>query len=486
MGSHIGMSSQSDLSLPGVLKLLEDLEKLYNDHESADYLFYVGKDESPVYAHKLILAARCKSFQNLKHGEICLIPGSTVSPSPSPGAPSPIKLPHYNSDMFKHVMRYIYTGKIKLNDCEVFEIILIATELGLYDLKRFFEDHITSTLSVHNVCTIYSSAREMQERLPGTKCSEDFIDICLRFIGDNATECIHTSSFLNLSRDSLKQLLQSDHFALEEEDVWRAILAWAKHRAGVTQPTAHWSEEEKSRVRAQLSGVIDHVRLLLIDSKVFAEEVEPTGAVPLEMSLKRYRAAALPDKFKENSAQPRVTFRFFNGTKILSDEACMYQRVLNQWYGNVKANWRMIYSASQHGFSAETFHNHCDGKAPTYVIIQSNEGNICGGYSDVPWGQTGKYVSSNKAFLFSLTNNTSGSTPQKFQVKKKMFAIAQYPNFGPIFGAGADLCISSYCNENDESYSNLPHSFDGSNASNESLMGDYNFVVRDYEVFALQ
>jgi hypothetical protein len=37
-----------------------------------------------------------------------------------------------------------------------------------------------------------------------------------------------------------------------------------------------------------LSDVIGYVRLLLVDSKVFAEEIEPTGAVPMELSLERY------------------------------------------------------------------------------------------------------------------------------------------------------------------------------------------------------
>lgn len=58
------------------------------------------------------------------------------------------------------------------------------------------------------------------------------------------------------------------------------------------------------------------------DSQVFAEEVEPTGAVPIEMSLERYRYAALPNKFKEMSddqrLQPRVMLKFFSGSHILS------------------------------------------------------------------------------------------------------------------------------------------------------------------------
>lgn len=35
-----------------------------------------------------------------------------------------------------------------------------------------------------------------------------------------------------------------------------------------------------------------------------------------------------------------------------------------------------------------------------------------------------------------------------------------------------------------DSYSNLPHTYDGDGASPATLMGDYNFTVADYEVFA--
>lgn len=59
----------------------------------------------------------------------------------------------------------------------------------------------------------------------------------------------------------------------------------------------------------------------LADSQVFAEEVEPTGAVPMELSLERYRYAALPNKFRENSEdirlQPRVSLKLFPGSQIL-------------------------------------------------------------------------------------------------------------------------------------------------------------------------
>jgi hypothetical protein len=55
-----------------------------------------------------------------------------------------------------------------------------------------------------------------------------------------------------------------------------------------------------------------------------------------------------------------------------------------------------------------------------------------------------------------------------------------------MFGAGADLCITDNCNVERESYSNLPHSYAGAQASPELLMGEYNFLVEDYEVFGLK
>lgn len=138
---------------------------------------------------------------------------------------------------------------------------------------------------------------------------------------------------------------------MEEEDVWRCVLAWAKNHAGVTQPTAHWTEEERARVCQQLTGVMCHVRLLLIDSQVFAEEVEPTGAVPMELSLERYRYAALQNTNKiphsgsniflssnsnslseaDKRLQPRLTMNMFPGSQLLKNDKLHLQNVLNNW-----------------------------------------------------------------------------------------------------------------------------------------------------------
>lgn len=51
-----GISGEAGLA--GVPRLLEDLARLSEDKDTADIVFLLGRDETPVYAHRIILQAR--------------------------------------------------------------------------------------------------------------------------------------------------------------------------------------------------------------------------------------------------------------------------------------------------------------------------------------------------------------------------------------------------------------------------------------------
>ncbi|XP_055534431.1 uncharacterized protein LOC129723949 [Wyeomyia smithii] len=489
-----------DKVLAGLPQLLDDLQRLSEDQDTADVVFILGTSEERIYAHRIILMARCKSFQSPKRGEICRIPGSSVVPS-APGTPTTIRLPHIESDIFRQFILYVYTAKIMLQDSKVFEMMILAQDLGVEELKIACEEHVKTAMSVANACTFLAAVMEIQEKAAGAKIASSFLDKCITYIAENASECVKTNAFLNLTKEGLIQVISYDNLGLEEEDVWRCVLSWAKNQAGVTQPTAHWTEEERQRVCQQLAPVISHVRLFLIDSQVFAEEVEPTGAVPIELSLERYRRAALHSNKLPTSAvpipvnvlgendkrlQPRLMLNLFHGSTILKNDKIHMQGTLNDWYGVHKQTWRLVYRASTNGFTAASFHRHCDGIAPLFIVALGSQGAISGGFTDVAFAKTnrkGGYIHSEKAFLFAL--NYNNDPPTKYDIIKKPYAICYHPDCGPIFGAGADLLISNNCNINMESYSNFPHSYDGPNASFGNLFGDYNFSIADYEVFTL-
>ncbi|CAH2242565.1 jg14626 [Pararge aegeria aegeria] len=333
--------------LPG---LLRDLQRLSEDQDSADIVFILGTAEEKVYAHKIILFARCKSFQNTKRGEVCRIPGCTITPSVGT-QPTPIRMPHVQPETFRLFIQYVYTGKLLLHDSGVFEMMTLAADLGVEDLRAACEDHVTSTLSVESACTLLAAAMEIQDR-PGGKSASSFMERCIAFVGDNAADCIKTNAFLNLPKEALIKLISSDFL---------------------------YNSSKKDK----------HNTDRFADSSVFAEEVEPTGAVPMELSLERYRRAALhaaPRPDPDKRTQPRLAVNMFSGSTILQQDKSAFQALIN---------------------------------------------SCC----------------------------------------------------GPVFGAGADLLLAHHCHANCDSYSNL-HSY-GDAAAPASLAHDYNFTVRDYELFTL-
>lgn len=67
-----------------------------------------------IFFSKQHFCYRCKSFQSVKRGEICRIPGCSVSPS-APGTPTPVRLPQFQGETFKQFINYVYTGKVRLD-----------------------------------------------------------------------------------------------------------------------------------------------------------------------------------------------------------------------------------------------------------------------------------------------------------------------------------------------------------------------------------
>lgn len=227
----------------------------------------------------------------------------------------------------------------------------------------------------------------------------------------------------------------------------------------------------------------------------------------MELVLERYRFAALQlqsNKLSSNAPhpippipsssssdsdkrlQPRLSLNLFPNSNMLRNDKMHLQTTLNNWYGNPKQQWRLIFRASTHGFSASTFHRHCDNLSPLFIIVQDVKGEISGGFTDVAFtknSRKGGYINSERSFLFALCSSQPNFQIAKYDVIKKPYSICYHKDCGPIFGAGADLLIANNCNINTDSYCNIPHSYDGPNAS--SLFGDYNFMVQDYEVFTL-
>jgi len=159
--------------------------------------------------------------------------------------------------------------------------------------------------------------------------------------------------------------------------------------------------------------------------------------------------------------------------------------LLLQWLGGTKKIGSLLYKASRDGFGAKDFHRLCNNKGATLTLIESTEGCIFGGYSEVEWKSCDAYVTSDKSFLFTL-KNIHGILPTKLDLHKDraLYSIFDSSQYGPTFGGGHDICIKKNANTNKSSSSNFPHSYRDTTGKGMTLFaGNQYFTTKEIEVY---
>ena len=509
------------LSDPDGLAL--DISRLELDRDSADMVFIVGREEARVSGHAAVFNVRCSKFVE--------VVSNHTEENPQPGSIT-VRLSFLNNDAFLMFVHFVYSGQAETAHVSLPELLAISGLFGVPSLVHHCHSQLKAGLGLHTAAGLLSEASQVA---PETGDRVALARPILQYVVENIGQLRERQALDKLSREGLVLLVSSGalHSSLPESEVWRLCLRWARLQAGgeLASSPRSWGEEERSRVRGALEGVVQHIRLLQIDSNVFAEEVEPTGAVPLELS-QRYRLASLPEKFQQLRAgegrsglervpppvasrpgrsqevhhrlNPRAEVgtheaprergggaKRFSCSSILTSlsqsvPSLDTAKLLNSWMGRpASQTWQLAFRASHHHFSAAAFHRECSTAGPSLVLLRSALGCVSGGFTDVPWNISpsgkGRYLASETSFLFSLVN-LAGLPPTRLDIKKKLFAVSHHPDCGPVFGAGADLFLCDRADTCPDSYSNLPHSYDGLGAGSSLLLGDYNALLEEYEV----
>jgi hypothetical protein len=150
---------------------------------------------------------------------------------------------------------------------------------------------------------------------------------------------------------------------------------------------------------------------------------------------------------------------------------------------------QLLHRASRDGFTASSFHSHCDGQSHTLVVARSAAGFLFGAYSGfATWGSTGAYTASEDAFVFRLSGPGVVS-PSKHPLVQNPWTMYCHTGYGPTFGGGHDLCIQNAAGTSGTATSSMGHTYsqqaEGAAVTVTTLAESNSFPVTDYEVFAL-
>lgn len=114
--------------------------------------------------------------------------------------------------------------------------------------------------------------------------------------------------------------------------------------------------------------------------------------------------------------------------------------IIHDWLIEDKSDGELhlLYDSSTDGFWPEVFHERCNNKGPTLILIETVEGGVVGGYSNSAWDkEAGDHSSANKAFIFGFCGfGLPYPTKRKLKDVDDDTAIRCNSEGGPAFGSG--------------------------------------------------
>jgi len=173
-------------------------------------------------------------------------------------------------------------------------------------------------------------------------------------------------------------------------------------------------------------------------------------------------------------------------TKIMtSDEIQLLIDLIKEKRNKKSVACKLLFRGSDDGFLASTFHLKCDGQANTICVIESNHGNVFGGFTVLPWkSDVGRYHVDEEAFVYIVRKKRKAlkKAIMYLQYTSSQHSVVHNKYMGPVFGYGHDIYIRNKCDQVDDN-SCRNHTYQCSYAG--ELAGEEKFKVVNYEVFQL-
>lgn len=196
----------------------------------------------------------------------------------NPGARRPGRLvkPAASRESLLAVVRFIYTAYVIFTDENVYDIMLLAREMLVWDLVVLGREYVRSRLQI-------SSAGFHAERC-GLSGDEELQEAVAEYFVLEGEKILTSRGFLNYTRSQLEAVLSHENLGIDEDIVLLAAQNWS-------EVYCNFDREEAKKVLADLIAS-KLVRCLSLSSEAF-DTLEENGLIPSEQAYLRFMYKAV-------------------------------------------------------------------------------------------------------------------------------------------------------------------------------------------------
>ena len=214
----------------------------------------VAKEGNEFKAHRNILSAASPFFSKLLNSGM------------REKEEGVIRFEEISESILGVILKFIYTGSIKVNRKNAKNLIIAADYLLLESLKAIAGRYLEKQMSTYNCISTFHFAEKY-------RCGE-LVLRSTKFIQDNFTSVATSDEFLNLDAEEVEKWISSENILVAvEEDVFRIIL--------------NWIEQNKRERKDNFEQLFRHVRLVLLSRDSLFSDIVTNALVTEHFSILR-------------------------------------------------------------------------------------------------------------------------------------------------------------------------------------------------------
>ncbi|CAB4427799.1 unnamed protein product [Rhizophagus irregularis] len=460
-------------------KLSQNLLEILDDDEYYDITIEVGNDPyvKVFRAHMVILNYRSPYLRRILSTNKKKNDGTLVN----------IKLSNILPEIFQMILRYIYGGKLLLDECDTLDIIKIlvtASELSLHELIPHLQSFLINNKASwmeQNFILIYQISFENDAFLELQK-------FCTKLMSKEPEIIFKSPDFTSITERTLISLIRNDNLQIGEVQIWEHMLKWGiAQNPGLSSDPSGYSNDDFVALMNTLQQCIPFIKFIKFTSKEFLNKVYPYKMIMPERlfenlnrwflnndynpsnKLKPQEVKEVSYKMNINDYNPNNKLEIqtvneisheinndYNPNIKLESQIIIDSKIITIKHAELISKWidkleivdemknfyelKLIFRGSRDGFTPNKFHTICYNRPRTVAIIKVKDSNeILGGYNPMEWKPGPGYGLTNVSFIFSFMNeNINDHIISRVMEKEK--AINYSNCFGPSFGIG-DLTI---------------------------------------------
>ncbi|GBC26924.2 BTB/POZ protein [Rhizophagus irregularis DAOM 181602=DAOM 197198] len=186
-----------------------------------------------------------------------------------------IKLPNILPEIFEIILRYIYGGKLALenNDTSnVIKVLIAVNELGLQELVPLLQSFLINSnvnWMEQNFNLVFKTSFE-NDSFP------ELQKYCVKLLSKNPDKTFKLLNLSSISEKYLISLIRHENFKISVVKIWKHIIKWGISRnSEIPSDITKFSKEDFNVLKDTLKDCVSFIKFTNLSPKEFLDNVLP-------------------------------------------------------------------------------------------------------------------------------------------------------------------------------------------------------------------